>query len=362
MKVTLKDGEQIECTVKEYLELKGEGLTSQKEEEPEKGSVQDDLGEIPSPSVPDEPEEPEQQEPQSTGQDVPKGQMNSSGKWYTYEEDEFIIANKDDINKILRHFPDRTKAAISMRLHKYRYAGVTDLDSFYSFMEKEGKKPEVWKTSIRKDWEISKKKKKSGFRKSSRGVSGTAKDKKAKEAKPEPKAETKEEPKPDNRTKRMRFINQKVKELCKGNLMSYDDAFMEAARQWNEFTKGKPIGKGTIQPKQEVVQVKSEDLEFPSVYPIAESAMHHLEETIRNMLVTNKRINYFDVNWMPLSDGKEWDGRLYRDQFVPQFMYNTGKITKAFGIPNKFRHEKDNKGFDIITYKGDVKQEVVRKK
>ena len=152
----------------------------------------------------------------------------------------------------------------------------------------------------------------------------------------------------DGRVKRMRFINQRAIHYCHSLGWAFEKARFKAIEDYNNkapaFNKSSPV----VQKKNKGI-IKDSDLIFPAVFPVPEENTPKVEQVVLNMMNTTKRLNYFDMKWIPLGDDKEWNGRLWVE-FVTQFMLNSTKIAKALNIPNGFRRTRV-RGFDVIEYR-----------
>jgi hypothetical protein len=142
-----------------------------------------------------------------------------------------------------------------------------------------------------------------------------------------------------NNAERLRFVHKRAKEYVAKYGWDYEYAFIKASSDWrngNTITTHK---------------IKTDDLKFPSIYPIHPNDMIKLEQVVQHALGNSKTIKYFDVIWLNLVDDLKWEGRVWKE-FVLSFISNSSKISQAFNVENKFKVVKDSKGFDIITYGG----------
>lgn len=134
------------------------------------------------------------------------------------------------------------------------------------------------------------------------------------------------------------FKSQRVKELIKHGA-NYFDAMKQANNEWTKM-HGKQ--KVFVKPAEEVSIVEN----FPKFSLLSSGFETVLESLVRNLIANGGKISFPNAGYsLGIEDGSHW-----RD-FVAEFISKTPTISAYFGVQNKFKHEKENDTYDIITYK-----------
>lgn len=153
----------------------------------------------------------------------------------------------------------------------------------------------------------------------------------------------------DGRVVRGRFITKRRNYYMNTYNWSPEKALKQACVDWNSGSAPIGFSNTNTEIKKPKVTIKSEDLELPALYPLSDNGMLLLEKVITNITLT-KKITYFDVKKLETEHNEEWTGWMWR-QFIDDFITRSDKIAKAFNIENKFSHDKDEQGYDIIVYR-----------
>lgn len=150
----------------------------------------------------------------------------------------------------------------------------------------------------------------------------------------------------DKRVIRGKFIGNRTNYYMRTNNWSREKAWSQAVQDWDSHSS---LGKVSPQKKKVKKQIKMEELEFPSVYPLSEEAIPVLESMVRHMIANQDKLTYFNVkDHLQVIPDFEWTGRLWHE-FCKQFFLNSEQIAKAMNVKNKFKVAKVS-GFDIIWY------------
>lgn len=138
--------------------------------------------------------------------------------------------------------------------------------------------------------------------------------------------------------KRMRFIHDRCKKLCKYQGYQYEQAFQRAAAEWRGEYSTRKKSPGLI----------SEKTEFPEV-PVVHSGSHiELEGLIKWAIGNKGRISFYDIKNTLRSAIGDWDGKLWHE-FCAQIVMRNSTWKKYFGVSGAFKI-KNNGGYEVLEW------------
>lgn len=146
---------------------------------------------------------------------------------------------------------------------------------------------------------------------------------------------------PDKRVARGKFIGSRAKHLCKHNGLTYNQAWAQAAREW----EGKGLGKVTAEKQRHAM---------PIVFPLSQAGSDSLGEMLVNIAATNGNgaIDYqHSTQSLQLAGiATFWNTETWAT-FIHNFCLAKGKVATALGINNgKLKVELGQNGTHEIWY------------
>lgn len=315
MKITKENGETIECTVQEYLELKAQ----ENKETPYE--------------IPKEMQKPERK---YTGRHVNPEKWKGNGQpMWTPAEIQILKDNKDlNRNEIHKLLPNRTVGAITWRIN---YLGLKSKRIQIPKAHKsEWSKQEIQylKDNAPNTEGVSELTKK--FNKTFAPRTESSIYQRLWKEGIQTKLKTKTNKKIgryDKTVERMKFMQQRAKYYMNTYQWSFPKARKQAFFDYNNNNK-----QGLLKPlifKDTQTSEPASDSHY--WYYLAEESHKHFDMMIQTLYEGNiNSIGYYDMLNLKLKFGETWSKEKYQE-FLVWFIMKTEKISKTLNIPNKFK-------------------------